>query len=66
MLWVKLLFDTDNKERGKQDASLLCEMSRKERNEGYPNDNNEEWQTSNERCLPSLWHQDVQNRKRLS
>jgi len=40
-------------------------MPSQKRNEGRQEYNYEEWQTSNARRMPNLWHQDVQNRKEL-
>jgi hypothetical protein len=40
-------------------------MPSQKRNEGRQEYNYEEWQASNSRRMPNLWHQDVQNRKEL-
>ena len=44
------------------DASLLCEVSCQERNEGSQEHHYEEQEASNSRGVSNLWYQDVPNR----
>jgi len=48
------------------DASLLCEVPCQEGNERCQEHNYEEWQASNPGCMPDLWHENVQNWKKLA
>ncbi len=41
-------------------------MSNNQRDEKSQSHHHEEWETSYSRCVPSLWHQDVQDRQGLT
>jgi len=40
-------------------ASILCEMPHKKRNEGYEEHNHEEWQAGNSGDMSHMWDQNV-------